>query len=436
MDLKIYPVVCLALLLCSCASTGSFSPVENELEQSHYAAGAELLGEKRDSLYTSRDTILFLLDKGMLAHYAGMNAESSRLLEDAERAIDEAFTKSITQGIASLMINDNSLDYSGEDYEDIYINVFNALNYYHRDNIEGAMVEIRKMTNKLQHLAVKYDVVLSGLQRMALDEGLPQLPSNSQSTEQFANSALGRYLGMLFYRGAGLYDNARIDRDWLLAAFANAPEVYGFPVPSSINGELEIPQGTARLNVLAFAGLSPIKKENVTRIPLLTGGWVKIALPQMASRHSSIARVDLVFDSGEIHNLELLEDIDAVARAAFRQREQVIYLRTVIRAMLKGVSSSALRIAARETDGSTSLVLDLLGFIAQIFAEASESADIRVSRFFPARAYVGGINLPPGSYTFQVKYYTRNGREIASVLHQDMVIRENDLNLAQAVSLR
>jgi hypothetical protein len=425
------------LLLCSCASSRSFTAIDGEVDRSRYDASIGLLEKNRNSLYTGRDSILYYLDKGMLCHYAGLYADSSQLLQDGERAIEDAFTKSVSQVISTFLINDNVRDYEGEDYEDIYINAFNALNYYHRGNSEGAMVEIRRMTSKLQHLSFKYDVALSSLQQKALEENLSRIPPNPNAPVRFSDSALARYLGMLFYRGAGLRDSARIDRDWLLAAFANSPAVYSHPVPSSISGELEIPRGMARLNVLAFGGLSPVKRETVLRIPLPADRWVKISLPEMASRRSDIHRVALVLDSGESYNLELLEDMDAVARATFSVRQQLIYLKTVIRAMIKGASSSALAVAAaEEKDEDKSLILGLASIATQVFAEVSERADVRTSRFFPAKAYVGGINLEPGYHSFQVKYYSRNGREIDSVSHNDIHVRENALNLVEAVCLR
>jgi hypothetical protein len=95
-----------------------------------------------------------------------------------------------------------------------------------------------------------------------------------------------------------------------------------------------------------------------------------------------------------------------------------------------------LGIAANEREGTSSLVLQLSSIAVQAFAEGSERADTRVSRYFPGQAYVTGINLPPGSYNFQIKYYNKNNREIASVLHQNIIIKENEVNIAQAVYLK
>ncbi|MDR0582785.1 MAG: hypothetical protein LBG57_00320 [Treponema sp.] len=428
-----------AFLVLSCA-TGSFARLDNAAEQSRYAESAGLLEKRKNSLYApSKDSVLYFLDKGMLSHYAKNYAESSRLLESGERAIETAYTRSVTREIGSYLLNDTVLEYPGEDYEDIYINSFNALNYFHRGNLEDAMVEIRRMNNKTAQLSAKYNVITTALQKEALELGQGNIPANLRAAGKFTDSALARYLGILFYRNEGMYDDARIDSEGLRLAFANAPVVYNYPVPSSISGELNIPKGMARFNALAFSGLSPVKRSRVLRIPLPGSRWAKIALPELESRRSEITRIEVVFDKGQRFRLELLEDIEAVTRETFKARQNVIYLKSVLRAMVKGLGSLALDTAAKETEedeAEISLVLGLLSITAQIFAEASEQADLRISRYFPARAYVGGINIVPGIYSFRINYYNKSGREIDSVRYNNIHIKEGALNLAEAVCLK
>jgi hypothetical protein len=305
--MKLLVLSLVVFLFFSCASD-PFARVDGKVEDRDYAGSVTLLEKEKRSLYTGRDTVLYYLDKGMLAHYAGLYKDSSDLLESGERAIEAAFTKSITQEIGTYLVNDTTRDYDGEDYEDIYTNTFNALNYYHQDELEDAMVEIRRMSNKLQYLSAKYGAIISNLQQKALEEQTA-IPPDENAPSQFSDSALARYIGMLFYRGAGRWDDARIDGDRLRVAFANAPEVYHYPEPSSLGEELDIPGGMARLNVIAFGGLSPVKEEVTLRIPIPPARYVKIALPKMVSRPSEIGRIEVALDGGERFPLELLEDI-------------------------------------------------------------------------------------------------------------------------------
>jgi hypothetical protein len=429
------PVLVFAAGMCISCATASFYRVDNALDGNRYGESARLLEDDRSSLYGSGDGILYYLDKGMLTHYAGLYEESSGLLEAGERAIEEAYTKSVTQTAATYLLNDTVLDYAGEDYEDIYINTFNALNYYHRGDPEEALVEIRRMNNKIRNLAGRYGVVRSALQRKALDDDL-SIPSNPEAPSAFNDSALARYLGMLFYRGGGYADDARIDRDNTRIAIANAPALYPHPLPRSLEDELEIPPGMARLNVLGFAGLSPVKQADAFRLPIAEGRYIKVALPRMVYRPSAVARIELVLDDGRRFDLELLEDIEAIARETYKAREGVIYLKSVIRATLKGVGSAALDSMAEKSEGGASLVYSLLSLGTQIFAEASEQADLRISRYFPARAYVGGITLSPGRYSCDLVYYNSSGKTVASFRYEDIPVRENRLNLVEAVCLK
>jgi hypothetical protein len=426
----------LVISLVSCATGNPYHRVDDAAYRGEYRQGIDTIEKDKKNLYRQKDAVLYYLDSGMLSHYASDYKESSRLLQEGERAIEEAFTKSVTMEIGTYILNDTTREYDGEDYEDIYINTFNALNYYHENNLEDAMVEIRRMNNKLQFLASKYGVIVSNLQKKALEDStqLPQDPAAEKVI--FSNSALSRYLGMLFYRGRGQYDDARIDRDQIRLAFANAPALYPHKLPDSINRELEIPPDKARLNVIGFSGPSPIKEEEIIRIPIPNNRYVKIALPVMIERPSAVNKIEVRFDSGETLELELLENIAAIAKETFKQKLAVIYMKSVIRGVAKGVTSSVLEKTGDEVGGNAGLFLGIASLGTQIFAEASELADLRISRYFPARAHVGGITLDPGTYSFTINYYSRSGQTIASFRHENVQLRTGGVNIAEAICLR
>jgi hypothetical protein len=432
-------VAAACLLFFSCATLDLYAPVDRLVEDEAFSQSVEVLEENSKKIYREKDMVLYYLDKGMLSHYAEDWSASSSLLEQGERAIEENFAVSISQEAGTYLVNDLSREYDGEDYEDLYINVFNALNYYHRGkngelSLDEALVEIRRMNNKLKNLSVKYGAMISSLQKAALENNAG-VPANPAAPREFANSALARYLGMLFYRGEGAMDDARIDRDGLKLAFADYPDVYSHPVPSSIDEELEIPPGMARLNVLAFSGRLPVKIEEITRIPIGLN-WIKIALPVLSPRPSRIGSVQVIFDGGERFDLELLEDIGKVAETAFTGKQGVIYLRTIIRATVKGVSAAVFNAMSESDDGKNNALFSVLSIGTQIFTEASEKADLRSTRYFPGKAYAGGVNLKPGTYSFTVIYRTMNGEIVSERYFENMEVKLNKLNLTEAVCLK
>jgi hypothetical protein len=428
-SLLIFPVI----IVCMSCVSRPYVQVDKPVAAGNFRESIGVLENKKSSLYQPRDMVLYYLDKGILSHYAEEYSESITLLQSAEQGIQEAFTKSISMEIGTYIVNDTVQEYAGEDYEDIYIKAFNALNYYHRDDLESALVEIRGMSLKLDGLAAKYAGLIEEMQEEARKNGVPVAASQAATT--FSNSALGCYLSMLFYRGTG-DPNAEVDWRNLQKAFADAPALYNFPVPSSIQHELEIPKGKARLNIVGFAGLSPIKEENVLRIPL-PSGWIKISMPTLVSRPSTVGGIEVVFENGDRYPLELLENIEAIAAETFKAKEALIYTKTIVRSTIKGITASVLSNAARETDdGVTALVLGLFGLGAQVFAEASEQADLRISRYFPAKSYVTGITIDPGIYSFSINYYDRRGRLLESFPFENISVKENSLNLKEAVCVK
>lgn len=281
-------------LFASCV-TADFSSVELSVSREDYAGARKTIESKKDSLYTENDKVLYNLDAGLLSHYAGDWNQSNTNLTNAERLIDEYYSKSISQGISSYFVNDMVVDYAGEDYEDIYTNFFMALNYVHLGKIEDAMVEIRRFDNKQKLLSTKYADQLAYAEN---ELG----PGYKPDLLQFQNSAAARYLSMLLYRTNGQKDSAEVDRKLLIKAFNEQKSLYNFDIPSCVNDELSIPKNMARLNFICFTGLAPVKVEDVERIDMGGGVYCKIATPLMVDKGSFVnsITVDIYGSSGKV----------------------------------------------------------------------------------------------------------------------------------------
>jgi len=443
---KVLGAFFLALMALSCATSASaFIGIDLAVEQADYAAAIEAITrgqEGQNAVYSEKNAIMLFLDKGLLEHYAGNYANSSNDLQNAERLIEEAYTKSVSESFFSYIINDNTKEYPGEDFEDIYINVFNALNYYNRGNIEGALVEIRKLSmssGKLDMLARKYEYTDpktgAGLNDMAQREtGVGDLPQARRVN--FSNSALARFLGALFYLGEGNTDAARIEFDQLQTALTNR-NIYRTGIPAAIEQARSVPGGLARLNIISFTGLSPVKKEEYVthylpfRHPVLQSAVFR--LPSIARRPSLINRIEVVVDGGGRFDLELLEDIGVVIEETFAAHYSNMLIKTYIRTLMKYAVAD---IAAMETAKNHG---EFAGFMtaiaARTAADLSEAADTRMSRYLPDKAYIGGINLDPGVYSVIINYYS-GSNVIASMEYRDVTVNQNALNLLESVNLR
>ena len=81
------------------------------------------------------------MDRGMLLHLSGRYRDSTRFLEDAERMIDDLYTRRVGLETAAFMVNDTVLPYEGAHFEQVLIHVIMALNYAHQGLFDGALVE-------------------------------------------------------------------------------------------------------------------------------------------------------------------------------------------------------------------------------------------------------------------------------------------------------
>ncbi len=435
------------ILLVSCATTGDYdySVIDHSLESGGYQAAYQQLDEDSGKIYSARDEVLLGLDRGILSHYAGEYERSNQELAEAERKIEEYYARSVTQAISSYLVNDTVVDYAGEVFEDIYANIFMALNYIHLGDIEGAFVEIRRFDNKLRAASAKYtDLIAQANQESGSNGGdVVEAPEM-----EFHNSALARYLSMILYRSRGQLDSAAIDMRYLDSAFASQPGLYDFPKPESLSQELADQGGKARLNLVVFSGLAPVKVEDGVRF-LSPGGdfYYKVAYPRMYHRPSLVAAVDVtaipadgrpaVVDQGALSvSMEPLESIGNIAVDTFVQRQALIYLRATIRSIVKAASNAVWGgLADNAPDAGAGLLFSVLHLASSVATETTEQADVRCSRFFPGLAWVSGMSLEPGEYRVVIEYKNASGGLVAWD-EQSIQVSSTGLNLVESLCLR
>ena len=447
---KVLPLGVVFLILMSCASTmttqSQYVEAEAYVKQRNFNAAAGVIEDVKGTAYKEKERVLYYLDVGMLYHYAGRYEESNTALTEAEYAIEELYTNSISKSIGSAVLNDNARDYDGEIYEDLYINVFKSLNYAALGDAESALVEVRRLNEKLEFLQDKYDALYDEYNR----SGESTQARVSKATNEFHNSAMARYLGTILYRSMGDYDDARIDRDYFNMSYLSQPVLYPFPM--GLPPDARPAEGTAvPINVFAFTGQSPGKKaityyidssanslffttvdqneENYLKeladidgmlVPGLSYGFhMKLQFPKMFNRSIDIDRIQVYANDELVGELGLTEDIQLVAQSTFAKELPLIVGKTVTRAIVKGVVKEAGQSATNsvidnQVGGLGGELLKLaMGVATDAAVDATENADLRVSNFFPAQAYAGEFYLEPGYYDFRVEYY-KNGSLVFS----------------------
>ncbi|HEY9166201.1 MAG TPA: hypothetical protein VIS48_08585 [Candidatus Kryptonia bacterium] len=454
---RIAPLVLCALVVAGCSSTYTqkkgFVEVDNAVAEQNYSLAARSLEESKKKYFSEKDRVLFYLDTGMLYHYCDETDRSNQSLSSAEDDIDELYTKSISAGIESLLLNDNALAYSGEDYENVYLNIFKALNYVEENKFDDAFVEVRRADYKLATLEDKYTKMAD-----MYNQSPDAKKRFSVSENRFTNSAFARFISMLMYRTDGKYDDARIDADKINEAWNTEAALYDFDKPDVSSWIQD--EDKARLDVVSLVGKSPElfarvltihtfkdavaiyqsdgkKEKRLEMFPwdgMKDGYHFKFSLPYMEKKGTSVARVTVELNGGEVGNMQTIESIENVAEETYKLHEGITYLKTIIRTIVKGLlNEKANEELDKKTGGGVWGSLTRAATSAAV--DVSENADLRLSRYFPARALVQEVRVDPGTYHLVLKYYSSDG----TLLHADdkgtITVRANALNLFRSVFL-
>ena len=96
-----------------------------------------------------KDQLVYMLDYATVLQQAGRYKESSQIFGKAERIADIQDYHSLSKVTSSLLLSEEMIQYKGDDYEKVLINAVNAVNYLEMGELDGALVEVRKLNNKL-----------------------------------------------------------------------------------------------------------------------------------------------------------------------------------------------------------------------------------------------------------------------------------------------
>jgi hypothetical protein len=404
-----FPTTALLFMMGCGSSYSLYQEVESDITGGRYLKAAGTVRENADE-YGDKSSVLYKLDMGVVYHYAGLSDSSTNYLLSAEEEIDDLYTKSISLAAVSMVLNDNVLPYEGEDFEKALINIFLALNFAEAGQPDEALVEARKVDLKLRELGRKYD-----------------------GENKYKEDAFSRYLAGALYEDAGEINDAFISYKLAHEAYQTYETQYGIPAPSFLLDDLvrtatamsftdEVERYVAAggkphdrraspfgsVIVIAYAGKGPIKRQVRPQVSIPddegTIHTFQIALPEFQVRYMQPRRyyveVEGADSVGGVAEMELVENVNALAAQSLEDRLGLIYLKSGGRALLKFLAAEA---AKSELKKNESEAVNIFGSIAiDILVAATEQADLRCWRTLPAEFLMTRLNLPPGEHRVRI----------------------------------
>lgn len=408
---------------------------------SHYSAQNNELHQKvRSGDYQQAETLLpeqvagDILDnfeKGRVYLLNQQYAESKSAFDDSDRAVriqqDQA-TISLSESamsVGALAVNDNLKNYHPADYELGFLHLYLGLNYLKENDLEGALIEMRR-ANQVQEQARKdREKELESAQNQMQQQGLtPNLgsilanyPDAGQKLQAVQNGYL-LYLSALLYEADRDLNSAYVDYRRALAVMPDNQQVIdGTKRVAKRLGMREdlaklekrygkasyLAQGKSRVIVIDERGVVEAMQGWKQALPLYdsrgNGAWYSISLPYYPEkREQSFGPLSLNSDT---LSADMLSDVNLMAKQDLSERMPNIIIRQGLRVWAK----DRLRKEAAQGD-------DVGNLLFNVWNTLTEQPDTRSWLTLPGEVYSSSEIVKPGEqnimlngqpYTFNVE---------------------------------
>ncbi len=331
---------------------------------------------------TSRDSLLYLLDLGLVLHTAGKFEESNQALAQAEEIAEIKDYTSLATESATLLTSENIKDYKGEDFEKVLINAFKALNYASIGAYEDALVEARLVNRKL-HLMV------------------------TEGERNYKQNAFARYLSAILYEAQGEWNDAYVDykkTQELLPDFPNlGRDLWRVARALGMRDEMERWESEygmdrrelqnlaasrkkskgAEIIVIFQNGISPVKQPNPNFV----------SLPRFFPRYNPVTSASVELNGESRGETQVLHDIESTAIENLDEK----YAGLIAKKMGGVLAKELLAAKVAERTGSRAM-----GELTRLIMYASDQADLRSWNLLPKDLQILRIPVEPGTYTVRV----------------------------------
>ncbi|QDU65775.1 COG3014 family protein [Engelhardtia mirabilis] len=372
----------LASVLASCASyPDRYQGALDDLRGGRFSEAASAFEDKAGGFLGAAEagTIRFAAGDWETAERDLLRAAELADGFDAEAPITAG---GVTEDLGSLLVNESVRTYEGEGFERVQVHGMLALTFLAQGKLEDALVEARRANQRLEREEKLYET-------------------------DYEAGGLGHFVSALCYElrgelGDTLIDYQRMDEKGLAPSLVG-PElgrVAAVLRREDVLAELEprfgpapvVPEGSARVVLIAGVGLVPFKSEDSLKL-VTPAGVVAWAIPKYVERPQPVSSVELVIvDHGQTVRSTVIEDVGAVAERNLSDRIAILATRSGARAASRTVLAKQLRDSDKQ----------LAALAVDIFSLATENADRRSWLTLPNTWQVAQAFVPAGPLTLAV----------------------------------
>jgi len=344
------------------------------------------------------------MDWGTALHTARVYEESIKIFRQADDIADlKDYTRLSTEA-ATLLVSDQIKQYKAEDFENILINVFLALDYASLGRYSDALIEARRVNRKIYLM-------------------------NSEGKRSYGENALAHYLSGILYEAEREWNDALIAYKAAYKALSHAEPRLAYDIVRMAK-KIGVREEQVEYGKLASESLEIARKANDGELVVVFERGISpkkipsaglVSVPEFVSRPNPVygGRLIVSRSNGEKISHEpyffQVMDVENAARESLKQKWGGIIAKKMAGVAAKVGVGAVINSRTNNSGLGTLLTYALL---------ASDRADTRSWNWLPQGFMIARMPLSPGTYNVDVS------TDAAGVLPGgSVVVRKNQTTL-------
>ena len=364
--------------------------------------------------------LLYYMESGELLRLAGRYEQSQKAWFEANRRVaaweeqarlDPAM---LLRDAGSLLINDNTRPYTGQDFEKVMLTTRIALNYVALGQWDQARVAIKQTHEREALIAELHEEQVRRSEQQASEKGevrdfrdLNGYPVETIDSPE-VNALRNSYQSAFSHYLAGFVYEVLDEPSLAAAGYRQAIELHpGVPLLEDGLAGLDARQARRRsqagnsegqtdLLVVVETGLAPERKSVRISLPIISDGelfFAPVSFPTLQSQVGPIGKRDVAVDNQTQSAGVDVTSVDLMSRRSLKDEMPWIIVWAIARATAKVAVQKAV---AKEDDS------EVAGVMTKIGAIVTERADERCWRSLPADIAVARMRVAPGKHKIEV----------------------------------
>ncbi|MCX8123409.1 MAG: PDZ domain-containing protein [Spirochaetes bacterium] len=439
--------LCVIILLIGVAACASYDYNKQiaEVEKMFYAGQYKEAARKLLPMVNkkSKDQLLYMMECGLMLQVAGDYENSIKVLTEAAK-IGDQITISLSKEAASLLLNETTTNYNGEDFERVLIHMYLGINYLMLQKPDEARVEFKKVNDMLRDI-------------------------NVTTGKSYKQNLMAKYLTAIAFEQSADVDNDMNDREF---AYIEYKQIYELnPGLTMVYRDLQrlakqlgdtedynnwvakfgkqdaIPNNAGELILIVQNGKGAIKQ---SRGPLLSDKSMKATIqvtlngmslaegvtvagvllalhnaenpiPKFVKRGNNINHVIVNVNGNDVARSVMLEDVASTAVKTLEDDYGRIYAKVAAGIAVKAAAAVAAGYAAKKLAEESKKMGGYAGLIGAVVGTGVGAGllsqikpDLRCWHTLPENFQLSRIFLPPGNYTVTLKYVDHSGNIVST----------------------